>query len=107
VDVVRALRSVGASNHRPTIRACITIARILVHKGARACCDDPVFQWVCHDVINLDTATVMHDGKPVANPNVDDAIQKVCGVAAGLSTEHNIDLPEVSSVEPDYAYNKT
>src|SRR5271157_5312830 len=46
VDLVRKLRGIGVNNHRPTIRATIVIAKILVHRGARARLDDPVFQWV-------------------------------------------------------------
>src|SRR5271166_3592735 len=56
VDLVRELRGVGVNNHRPTIRACIAIASVLARKGARARVDDAVFQWVCHDVLNVDTA---------------------------------------------------
>src|SRR3972149_1418992 len=36
VDIVRELRGVGVNNHRPTIRACIAIGRILAHRRARA-----------------------------------------------------------------------
>ncbi len=36
VDLVRKLRQVGVSNSRPTIRACIAIARVLALRG-RAC----------------------------------------------------------------------
>ena len=35
VDIVRELRGVGVNNHRPTIRACITIARVMAGAGAR------------------------------------------------------------------------
>jgi nitric oxide reductase NorQ protein len=107
VDVVRSLRSVGVSNHRPTIRACITIARILVHKGARADWDDPVFQWVCHDVLSIDTATVRHDGEPVATRNVDDAIRKICELATGSSKEHDFIALEVTAAERDHAFSQT
>ena len=36
VDIVRELRGTGVNNHRPTIRATIAIARILVHRQAHA-----------------------------------------------------------------------
>ncbi len=36
VDIVRELRGVGVSNHRPTIRACIAIARVLACRSAHA-----------------------------------------------------------------------
>lgn len=107
VDVVRALRGVGRSNHRPTIRACITIARILAHKGGRASWDDLVFQWVCRDVLSIDTATVMHAGEPVPNLKVDELIQRICGLGAGSSVKLGLGVPEVPVVEPDYACSQT
>jgi gas vesicle protein GvpN len=107
VDVVRALRGVGASNHRPTIRACITVARILVHKGGRASWDDPVFQWVCRDVLSIDTATVLHAGEPVATLKVDELIQRICGLGTGSSEEHDFLASEVTAAERDYAYSQT
>src|ERR1019366_4565894 len=61
----RELRGTGVNNHRPTIRATIAIARILAHRQAHARLDDPVFQWVCHDVLTTDTAKVTRDGQSV------------------------------------------
>ena len=80
VDVVRAVRGVGVNNHRPTIRACIAIARILAHKGGHARRDDPVFRWVTLDVMNrMDTAKVTHEGETVMAQKLDELIMKVCG----------------------------
>jgi nitric oxide reductase NorQ protein len=107
VDVVRELRSVGVSNHRPTIRACITIARILAHRGARANWNDPVFQWVCRDVLNPDTAPVRHDGEPVAPRKVDDAIRRICGLGTGAPSKRGFSVSDVSVAEPDYACDPT
>ncbi len=78
VDVVRELRGVGVNNHRPTIRACIAIARILAHKNGHARMTDPVFQWVCRDVLNVDTAKVTRDGLSLMPKKVDEVIRKVC-----------------------------
>jgi len=107
VDIVRELRSVGVSHHRPTIRACITIARILAHRGAQACWNDPVFQWVCRDVLNTDTAPVRHDGEPVAPRKVDDAIQHVCGPGPESSPNRGFVASEDTVAEPDYARSQT
>lgn len=52
VDLVRQIR--GDNGHRPTIRACIAIARVLMHHNARARNDDPVYRWVCRDVLGVD-----------------------------------------------------
>ena len=49
VDLVRHAR--GEQGHRPTIRACIAIARVLVQRQARAHFGDPVFDWVTRDVL--------------------------------------------------------
>ena len=79
VDIVRELRGVGVNNHRPTIRACIAIARMLVHCGGHAQMNDPVFQWVCRDVLHTDTAKVTRDGQSVMPQMVEEVIRKVCG----------------------------
>ena len=82
VDMVRELRDIGVNNHQPTIRACIAIARILAHRGARAQSTDPVFQWVCQDVLsNVNTAKVTRGGEPLMPQKVADVIKGVCGQA--------------------------
>jgi gas vesicle protein GvpN len=79
VDIVRELRGIGVNNHRPTIRACIAIAKILAHRHSRARIEDPTFWWVCCDVLKTDTAKVTHDGKSLMLPKVEGVIGKVCG----------------------------
>ena len=83
VDIVRELRAVGVTNHRPTTRACIAIARVLAHKKARARRDDAVFWWICHDVLTTDTAKVTRGGESLMPQRVDEAIRKVCGGRPG------------------------
>lgn len=78
VDIVRELRSVGVNNHRPTIRACIAIGRILSHMGGRARLSDKNFIRICRDVLNIDTAKVTRSGEPVMAKKVDDVIRKIC-----------------------------
>ena len=87
-DIVRDLRGVGVSNHRPTIRATIAIAKILAHRRAHARVDDPVFQWVCHDVLTTDTAKVTRDGQSVMPRKIDETMAKICGVS--LKPRRNI-----------------
>lgn len=79
VGIVRELRGVGVNNHRPTIRACIAIARILVHRRGHARASDPVFQQVCRDVLNTDTAKVTRGGQPLMSQKLEEVIQKICG----------------------------
>ena len=84
VDVVRELRGVGVNNHRPTLRACIAIARILAHKGAGVQPGDSVFRWICQDVLNTDTAKVTRGGESLMPKKVDEAIRKTCGARPKL-----------------------
>jgi gas vesicle protein GvpN len=83
VDIVRALRDVGVNNHRPTIRACIAIARVLALRGAHARQDDNVFQWACRDVLqNVDSAKVTRDGQSLMPQEVAEVVQEVCALRA-------------------------
>ncbi len=76
VDLVRELRRVGVSNSRPTIRACIAIARVLALRGVRARPDEPVFQWVCRDVLSSETAKVTRGGQSIMPQKVEEALLK-------------------------------
>jgi len=82
VDIIRDLRGVGVNNHRPTVRACVAIARVLVSRKAHARLDDPTLHWVCHDVLSLDTAKVTHAGESLMPQKIEEAIQRVCDQAA-------------------------
>jgi gas vesicle protein GvpN len=77
VNIVRELRGFGVNNHRPSIRACIAIARILAHLGAHARADDPLFLRTCRDVLNTDTAKVTRAGRSLMPQQVDEVIHKV------------------------------
>ena len=79
VDVVRELRGMGVNNHRPSVRSCIAIARVLALRHARAHCDDSTFRWVTRDVLAFDTIKVSHDGEPLMPKKIDEVIQRVCG----------------------------
>jgi gas vesicle protein GvpN len=77
VDVVRELRGVGVHNHRPTIRACIAIARILAHMGGSARLGDPIFRRVCLDVLNPDTVKVTRAGQSLMPNKVEEVLKRV------------------------------
>jgi gas vesicle protein GvpN len=80
VDIVRELRGVGVNNHRPTIRACIAIACILQHREGKARWNDPVFRWICQDVLlTTDTARVTRGGQSLMPKKLAEVVQKVCG----------------------------
>jgi nitric oxide reductase NorQ protein len=88
VDIVRELREARVGAHRPTIRASIAVARILAHRHARACLEDPVFQWVCRDVLYADTAKVTRDGQSPMAAEVEAIMAKVCNHSGKRSKNH-------------------
>jgi nitric oxide reductase NorQ protein len=77
VDIVRELRNVGVSNHRPTIRACIAMARVLAGRGAHPRLDDPVFRWVCQDILSVETSKVTRGGQSLMPSKVDEVVQRI------------------------------
>lgn len=91
VDLVREMRTFGVNNHRPTIRACIAIAKILAHQGARARIDDPVLLWACRDVLNTDTAKVTRGGQSLMGEKVEEAIRTVLGARQRTSLKSGQD----------------
>ena len=78
VDIVRELRGVGVNHHRPTIRACIAVAKVLAIRGSHARWEDAFFQSVWRDILSTDTARVVRDEQTVIMPKVEEVIRKVC-----------------------------
>ena len=83
VDIVRELRGTGVHNHRPTIRACIAIGRVLACNHApcshaEAPWDDPIFGLTCRDVLNIDTAKVTRGGESLMPQKVDEVVRRMC-----------------------------
>ena len=74
VDLVRELRRVGVNNSRPTIRACIAIARVLALRAVHARSDEPVFQWVCRDLLSSESAKVTRGGQSIMSQKVEEAL---------------------------------
>jgi gas vesicle protein GvpN len=102
VDVVRELRNIGVNKQRPTIRACIAIARVLVIRGGHAQVDDPVFQWVARDVLSVELAKVTRGGEPLMAQTLSDVIQKTCG----HGRKHRNKVDNESRVHPVLADSK-
>ena len=88
VDLVRNLRQVGVSNSRPTIRACIAIARVLALRGVHAQAEDSIFQWACRDVLNSETAKVTRDGRSIMPQKVEEALLKGLHATASSHPRH-------------------
>ncbi|MGA2031765.1 MAG: gas vesicle protein GvpN [Thermoguttaceae bacterium] len=68
VDLIRHYRSRDASGQRPSIRAAITIAKVLVRLGAECDPGDLLFLNICRDVLHLNApyadATLASDELP-------------------------------------------
>ncbi len=88
VDIVRELRTIGVNNNRPTIRSCIAISKILANRKSHARIGDPVFHWVCRDVLNTDTAKVTRGGQSVMLDKLEEVIQKVCQQNKKITVPH-------------------
>jgi gas vesicle protein GvpN len=54
VDLVRHYREQRVDRNRPSLRASIMIARVVVRRGATFDATDPVYQHTCRDVLGLD-----------------------------------------------------
>lgn len=78
VDIVRDFRSLGVNHYRPTVRACIMIARITALRKAQVDADDPAFREVCRDVLCTDTIKITHDGESVGEDRLEQLIGRVC-----------------------------
>lgn len=100
VDLVGEIRGVGVSNNRPTIRACIMIAKVLARRGGHAQWHDCDFQLVCRDVLSADTAKVSRDGQSVMSDKVEEIMRKVGERRTGrVAVRHGKGVRDASSVE--------
>lgn len=82
VEMIREFRTIGVNNERPTIRACIMLARIVAMRGGVVDASDPMFRKMCHDVVNIDCVKVTHDGQALGMDRLDEIIDRFCTVAA-------------------------
>jgi nitric oxide reductase NorQ protein len=102
VDIVRAMRALDPNQRRPSVRASIAIASMLVRRGAHACADDEFFRWVCHDMINMGLAQVLRHGQRISTDKLDETIDRVCaGEKFPESFDH--DHFENVSISPEAA----
>lgn len=82
VEMIREFRTVGVNNARPTIRACIMLARVVALRGGTVTAADPAFRKMCHDVMNVDCVKVAHDGEALGHGLLDEIIDRCCSAAA-------------------------
>jgi gas vesicle protein GvpN len=82
VDIVRNFRRRRIGGHRPSIRAAITIARVMAYRHAACNPDDLLFQCICCDVLGLNgTRGYGADDNPLSPDDVRAAIQEACELA--------------------------
>jgi hypothetical protein len=93
VDIVRRFRGLGVNNHRPTVRACIMIARVVALLNARVEPDDLSFREICRDVLSVDTLKVTADGEPIGGDRVEEIINQVFAPPANKPCSNGTALP--------------
>lgn len=76
VDLIRAMRGQNGDANRPTVRACISIARVLARYGGHARADDKRFRAVVLDVLGSDARRSATDPGHLAK--LDETIQELC-----------------------------
>jgi len=78
VRLVRHIRELGLSRHKPTIRASIMLGRLSKLRGAHVHAHDEVFVQICRDVLCTEGGKVKRNGKPVMPDILDEYIRKHC-----------------------------
>jgi nitric oxide reductase NorQ protein len=78
VDIVREFRRLGIQNHLPTVRACISLAKIAVLRGASPEPGDAVFLETCRDVLRIDTIKITRDGDHAGSDWLAKIVRDVC-----------------------------
>jgi len=77
VDLAREFRTLGVSNFRPTIRACIMVGRVVQLRGGEVRADDPIFVETCLDVLGGEIVKIRKEGESVAAEEIRRLIQQV------------------------------
>lgn len=97
VDVARTLRTLGSSSNRPTIRACIALARVTQARGAAATPDDPFFRQALWDVFG--GAVESAPGKPSLTPELLERIARESAELPGAAANPgaNAGAPRIGS----------
>ena len=79
VELLHFFRKQDPTGQRPSMRAAIMIAKVLVARGAACDPADPIFQSVCRDVLRLDHAFGRGSGAALSGDQFDAAIESIWG----------------------------
>jgi nitric oxide reductase NorQ protein len=85
VDLVRMLRVVSEHGDRPSIRASISIARVLAQLGAKARYNDDTFRWVCRDVLGDSIARLAASEEALPAVVLDEILERLCQESSDFS----------------------
>ncbi len=77
VRMVREFRALFGGA-RPTIRACIMLARLVVMRGGEVDPGDPMFRKICRDVVNIDLARGRQALRACGQDGIDRVIDTCC-----------------------------
>ena len=80
VEMARVMRRLAGNPHRPTIRACIAVAKVVSHRGISADPGDEFFRAVCFDVLNENAGDA---SRRLSTDQMDRLIDEVHGVLTG------------------------
>lgn len=79
VDIVRELRGQSVNHNRPTLRACIAIARVMQNRQISARSDSPFLRDIYRDILDMTSAKVRRDGNALDESPVDEVVARISG----------------------------
>ena len=85
VDIIRTMREKLGSKNGPTIRAALSIAKILDHRKASVSVADPIFMQTCQDVLYYNATRQAN--KPFSRHDLDNLIKSVLPKIAAAKVE--------------------
>ena len=77
VDIVREFRRLGIQNHLPTVRSCISLAKITILRQSTVTPEDAAFRESCRDVLRTDTIKITRDAGRVGADWLDEIVRNV------------------------------
>jgi nitric oxide reductase NorQ protein len=103
VDLLRYFRRQDPTGQRPSIRAAIMLAKVMVWRGAACDPADPVFRATCRDVLRLDHCFGRSSGALFSNDHFEAAIRRVWGDAAGRGPQGAPVTPQPAEAQEVFA----
>jgi gas vesicle protein GvpN len=102
VDLIRHFRQRDPSGQRPSIRAAITIAKVLAYHDAECDPTDPLFLSICQDVLHLNNPCGTGADRAMSADELRRTIQAVC--EASHDRPPHCRAPLLSSADKDKVF---